>query len=171
MRRGVRLGWSLRRELDMIRRAAPADAQALSELAFRSKGYWGYSPEFMEACRAELSVSASDLERHPTFVLTGSGQFLGFYSLERLSQTHVELGHLFVEPSEIGSGHGRALMAHAQEQARRRGFRVLVIQGDPNALGFYEACGARRVGSQASSSIPGRWLPLLEIHLSGGETS
>jgi len=76
------------------------------------------------------------------------------------------LGHLFVEPEEIGRGHGRALLSHARDEARRRGYRVLVIQGDPNAARFYEACGARRVGEKGSASIPGRLLPLFELDLS-----
>jgi hypothetical protein len=35
------------------RRARPNEAAVLSELALRSKAYWGYSDEFMEQCRAE----------------------------------------------------------------------------------------------------------------------
>ncbi|WP_437973752.1 GNAT family N-acetyltransferase [Sorangium sp. So ce295] len=64
-----------------------------------------------------------------------------------------------VEPQAIGRGHGRALLAYARDEARRRGYRVLVIQGDPSAARFYEACGARRVGEKGSASIPGRLLP------------
>ncbi|WP_437690828.1 hypothetical protein [Sorangium sp. So ce176] len=52
-----------------------------------------------------------------------------------------------------------ALLAHARDEARRRGYRVLVIQGDPNAGRFYEACGARRVSENGSASIPGLSLP------------
>ena len=36
-----------------IRNARPQEAEWLSELAVRSKGYWGYSPEFLEACLAD----------------------------------------------------------------------------------------------------------------------
>ena len=34
------------------------DAAALSELALRSKGYWGYDATFLEACRDELTLTA-----------------------------------------------------------------------------------------------------------------
>lgn len=149
----------------MIRPAKPTETDALSDLAFRSKAYWGYSDAFMEACRAELSVAPGDLGKHPTFVLERGGRPLGFYSLEPLSPRRAELGHLFVEPAEIGTGCGRQLFEHARGEARRRGFAVLVIQGDPHAARFYEACGARRVGSRPSASIPERSLPLFELPL------
>jgi GNAT superfamily N-acetyltransferase len=150
----------------MIRGAQPEDAPALSDLAFRSKAYWGYSNEFMDACGDELSIAADDLARQPTYVLERDGVPIGFYSLVPLGSGRVELGHLFVAPDEIGRGHGRRLLAHAAAEARRRGWDVLVIQGDPHAIPFYERCGAVRVGASASASIPGRSLPLFELVLS-----
>ena len=40
-----------------------------------------------------------------------------------------------------------------------------MIQGDPNAEGFYLRCGAVRIGERESASIPRRMLPLFEIRL------
>ena len=40
------------------RSAKPEEADALSALAFRSKAYWGYGAEFLEACRSELTLTA-----------------------------------------------------------------------------------------------------------------
>jgi GNAT superfamily N-acetyltransferase len=150
-----------------IRRARSDEAERLSRLAFRSKAHWGYSPEFMEACRRELTLSAPYLEEHDAFVLEAEDGVVGFYTLERISDRDVELGHLFVEPAAIGRGHGRALIEHAVEQARRLGFAVLVIQGDPNAEPFYLRAGARAVGRRQSASIAGRELPLFELSLDG----
>jgi hypothetical protein len=42
---------------------------------------------------------------------------------------------------------------------------VDVAAFDPNAVGFYEAMGARRIGSVPSVSIPDRSLPLLAVSL------
>ncbi len=39
----------------IIRPVDASEAAIISELAMRSKAHWGYSPEFVEACRAELS--------------------------------------------------------------------------------------------------------------------
>lgn len=149
----------------MIRAARAAEAGVLSELAFRSKAYWGYSAEFMEACREELSISDEDLARGPTYVLELDGHPVGFYSLLSLAPGRAELGHLFVDPDALRCGHGRRLLAHACGEARRRGWDVLVIRGDPNAVAFYERCGAVRIGWAASASIPGRSLPLFELPL------
>jgi GNAT superfamily N-acetyltransferase len=148
-----------------IRAARPAEAALLSGLAFRSKAYWRYSDEFMEACREEIAISADEVREQPTFVAERDGAIRGFYTLEHLSDDAVELGGLFVEPSDIGTGLGRALLRHARAEASRRGYRTLVIQSDPNATRFYESSGAVLVGTKPSASIAGRVLPVLELTL------
>ena len=55
-----------------IRRALPSEAASQSALARRSKAVWGYSPEFMEACRDELTLSRGYLRATPTFVAEAS---------------------------------------------------------------------------------------------------
>lgn len=149
----------------LIRRARSDEAAFLSGLAFRSKAHWGYPESFMEACRVELTLSSSYLAEHPAFVLVCAQTPIGFYTLERLSDTEVELGYLFVEPARIGRGYGRKLMNHAREQARSRGYRTMLIQGDPHAVPFYRAVGGRVVGLKESASIPGRALPLVRLDL------
>jgi GNAT superfamily N-acetyltransferase len=56
------------------------------------------------------------------------------------------LEHLWVLPNAMGGGVSRALFAHALERARVLGFESMEIESDPNAEGFYERMGARRVG-------------------------
>ncbi len=46
--------------LPRIRRARPADATGWSRLAYDSKASWGCGEAFMEACRAELTVSGAE---------------------------------------------------------------------------------------------------------------
>ena len=45
-----------------IRGAVPYEADQLSDIAMRSKEYWGYSDVFLEKCRDELSVQPFDIE-------------------------------------------------------------------------------------------------------------
>ena len=101
-----------------IRRALPNEAADLSEIAMRSKAYWGYSPEFMEACREELSVAQGDIaEPDSVFRLAEcEGAIAGYYALVRLPADDCELEALFVEPDWIGRGVGRAhvLLADAR---------------------------------------------------------
>jgi GNAT superfamily N-acetyltransferase len=150
-----------------IRSAERDEAAFLSDLAYRSKAYWGYSKDFMEACREELAWRPMDSPHSPAFVLLLAGRRIGFCSLEQITLDTVDLGHLFVEPDCLGQGFGRRLLNHAVAMARERGYRRLLIQGDPNAEGFYSHCGARRIGTKPSGSITGRSLPLFEIDLVG----
>ena len=148
-----------------IRSAIPAEARQLSDLAMRSKAYWGYTPEFMEACREELTVtSARILDRGFDYrVVVIGDDIAGYYALETLSEAEFELEALFVEPSQIGKGLGRLLVEHAIENVASRGGGTLLIQGDPNATDFYTAVGAEHIGFRESGSISGRVLPLFQI--------
>lgn len=148
-----------------IRGARPADAEALSALALRSKAHWGYPAEFLDACRDELAVAPESLVAHPAFVAEEAGRAIGFCTLAPLSRSRIEIGHLFVEPERIGSGCGRRLLARALGRARADGYQTVVVQSDPHAEDFYRTCGAERVGAEPSASLPDRALPLLEIAL------
>jgi serine protease inhibitor ecotin len=62
------------------------DAKCLSRIAIRSKAYWGYSAEFMDACAEELSVSRACIENsnfHYVVAVVGE-EIVGFYALESL---------------------------------------------------------------------------------------
>ena len=151
----------------VIRDAEPSEATGLSCLAVRSKAHWGYSVEFMEACRRELTVSESKLASDVYYYSVAENQeeIVGFYALERLSSEEFELEALFVETEYIGSGVGRALIKHAKNHAAANGGHTLIIQGDPHAEKFYRAAGGKRTGERESASIPGRFLPVFSISL------
>jgi len=151
----------------VLRPARTEEAQALSELALRSKAHWGYSQAFIDACRAELFYCETDIASpHMQFVvLEVAGTVVGFYALRRLTETDLELDAMFVTPASIGMGFGRRLIEDAQRSAVRLGAIRLSIQGDPNAERFYLAAGARRTGAAESESIPGRMLPTFVIDL------
>ncbi|MEU4236164.1 hypothetical protein [Actinoplanes sp. NPDC026619] len=51
-----------------IRPARPGEAAALSELARRSKAHWGYDEGFLDACRADLTLSPDDIRARRTTV-------------------------------------------------------------------------------------------------------
>lgn len=141
------------------------EAGALSALALRSKGYWGYDAAFLAACRSELTLSR-DQAAAARVVRDADGSVGGFYLLgpdPDGDPVRGELLMLFVDPSAIGSGIGRALLDDAVRYAARRGWSVLRVESDPGAEGFYVAHGARRVGLVPSGSVPGRELPLLEL--------
>ena len=149
----------------IIRRARQGEGSELTDLARRSKGYWGYYDAFLSACENELSVSNTELARNPAYVIDDSGRIVGFYMLQPLTKSEVELTFLFVEPNEIGRGYGGRLMRHAVSTASDLEFGTMFIQGDPHADAFYRAMGARKIGTRPSESIPGRELPLYNVDL------
>ena len=144
----------------IVFRAARVDeADLLTEVALRSKGYWGYDQEFLDACRAELTFRPEDVATR-RIVVADSSEIVGFYSIDG-EPPGGELGNLWMIPERIGTGLGRRLWQHAVASAREAGYTSLIIEADPNAVGFYEAMGADRVGEVPSGSVPGRTLPLL----------
>ena len=148
-----------------IREALPDEASPLSDLALRSKAYWGYSKDFLDACRAELAVDRSRIGSpdYQCFVALLGDSIAGFYTLVKLSADTCELEALFVDPEHIGKGLGRSLIQHATARLSTLGAQRMIIQGDPHATEFYVATGAIQVGTRESGSIPGRELPLFEI--------
>jgi GNAT superfamily N-acetyltransferase len=150
-----------------IREAFPEEAGLSSDLALLSKAHWGYSQDFLDSCRSELTVSPAQISSdcYQYLAAVEGDVIIGFYALERLSDNDYELEALFVAPEHIGTGIGRALIAHAKRMLFQRGAARLIIQGDPNATQFYVAAGGRQVGTRESASIPGRHLPLFEIEI------
>lgn len=154
-----------------IRQVEPdaEECRLLSNLAIRSKAYWNYNEEFLNACRDELTVRPDFVKDNPTFVIECDGRVTGFYSigqvLDKRGDQRCELDFLFVEPKWIGKGLGGRLIAHAKDEAQRLGYDVMEIQGDPNAEPFYFAAGAVKIGRRESLSIKGRYLPVYEIDL------
>jgi GNAT superfamily N-acetyltransferase len=145
-----------------VRPALPTEADELTALALRSKAHWGYDAAFLQKAAPELTVTPSVIERHAAFVAERGGRIGGFYVLGEEESIPV-LSHLWVDPPAIGTGLGSRLWEHMLRQARQRAYRVVRIESDPNAEGFYAKMGARRVGVVESKSIAGRLLPLMEI--------
>jgi GNAT superfamily N-acetyltransferase len=148
-----------------IRRARPAEADALSELALRSKSHWGYDADFLAACRDDLTLSPEDISSSTVYVFDGATAPSGFYRLVRKDDGVAELDALFVEPAAMGQGVGSRLWWHAVSTAAKLGCSELVWQSDPQAEGFYLTMGAQRAGASESTVIPGRMLPLMRFRL------
>ena len=121
----------------------------------------------MALARVALEVSPEQIAAGDVWVATAAGgSVAGNVALGSSEQPNtLDLDKLFVEPQRIRTGVGRALIAHAIGEARRRGAQRLTILSDPYAAGFYERTGARLIGEAPSDAIPGRSLPFYEIEL------
>ena len=149
-----------------IRRARPEESRLLTELAVRSKAYWGYDDSFMESARPELEFQANKfLPDFHVYILEEEGVPLGFCSLIPVNSNTVELHDLFVEPRQIGKGYGTQLWNYTVNVARSLGFDRILFTADPNAEPFYARRGAVRIGERVSAVRPGRGLPMMEYIL------
>ncbi len=148
-----------------FRLARSDEAQQLTELAFASKRYWGYSDALIELWRCDLDFSPESIRAWTVFIAEQAGCFVGVFAVSKSGGT-AELEALWVHPSCVGRGLGRALFHKAVAEARAQGATSLVIKSDPNAEPFYIRMGASSAGSVPSTPI-GRRLPRLIFELGG----
>lgn len=140
------------------------ELDALARLCWRSKAFWGYSPEFMAACAHVLRVDPAWVASG--WVAVGCAQDVPkAVAAISVDGAEAELELMFVAPEAHGRGLGRALMTWATQTAHARGAQVLRILSDPGARGFYQRVGARFLQLAPSDAIAGRMLPLLEMRL------
>ena len=154
----------------VFRPARGDEAGLLGEVALGSKGYWGYDEDFLDACRTELTFSPEDVTARRIVVAESRAGIVGFYSLDGQPPSG-EIGNLWVVPESISTGLGRRLWQHAVAAAGKAGYTSLRIEADPNAVGFYQAMGAKQVGEAPSGSVAGRTLPVLTFTLAAAETA
>lgn len=148
-----------------ITRAGAAEADVLTGIAFMAKRHWGYPESWMRRWEGDLTITPGYLADNPTFVATLDEQAVGFCAL-KLGAGEAVLDHLWVLPSCMGRGVGRALFEHAVEIAKSGGAGRMTIVGDPHAEPFYLRMGAALHGREpASMDGVERSLPLFEILL------
>lgn len=143
--------------------ASAGDAPALTELATRSKAHWPYPEEWLAEWRPQLRITEELVASAAVFVARRGSTSLGFYALAITGRT-ASLEHLWVDPSAMRQGIGRALFEHARDRAGQLGCEILRIDSDPHAEPFYLAMGAARVGT-VPAPVAGhrRELPRLQI--------
>ena len=148
-----------------IVRAKPEDAGALTEIAHSAKRHWGYPERWIETWRDILTMRPEFIAANVAYAAIENGRAVGFYVLTTKADG-IHLDHLWILPKAMHRGIGRSLFDHAVLQTKAAGFATIKIEADPNAEGFYERMGARRVGISISE-VAGerRELPLLEYRL------
>ena len=149
-----------------VRDGQRGESVLLSDLALRSKSYWGYDADFLDACREELRLRPDDFDRFVVRVAEDDdGRIAGFYAIGEVDEEQGEIRFFFVDLPFIGSGIGRRLFDDLIEIAGEAGLRTLTIDADPGAAAFYERMGAEPAGQVPSGSIPGRSLPHYRLQM------
>ena len=148
-----------------IQRASPHQADRLTSIAFAAKAYWGYPQRWMELWRPQLTLTAEYIEENESWIAFAGEIPIGFYTVQE-KNGNAWIENLWVLPDFIGKGIGQLLFSHAVELSRQRGYKILQLEADPNAAGFYEKMGMKKIGERISAieSLPRR-LPIMELEL------
>jgi GNAT superfamily N-acetyltransferase len=145
-----------------FRPALDEECPALSDLMLHSKAHWDYDADFIEACRADLTITPEWLRINDGFVAEREGIAAGFFGIIMEGNTaHVE--HFFVAREAIGSGVGQLMWAEFLRQAALRKAMRIEIEAEPHAEAFYRHMGAVTIGQCPSTVFAGRMLPLMEL--------
>lgn len=157
-----------------IVKASPEDHERLTEISFRSKGYWEYPEEYLEIWRDELTITPDYIEDNTVYLARIENEIVGYYSITEnpedfwAGKVFVQKGywleHIFILPDNIRKGLGRQLMLHAMDIASEMGVQNLHIFADPNSQGFYLKLGARYIGERPSN-IKSRTVSLFELKI------
>lgn len=133
---------------------------ALKEISFGSTEYKKMVQLRYEILRKPLGLefSEEELEKEKNDILIAAFEddlILGCCILSRIDIETVRLRQMAVQNNQQGKGVGASLMILAENLARDRGFRKLVMHARKAALGFYEKQGYRVEGNEFTEvSIP-----------------
>jgi ribosomal protein S18 acetylase RimI-like enzyme len=158
----------------VVRRAVVSDARALAEIHVRAWqwAYRGLLPEnFLDSLGATVErretwrqeMLARDESEERTWVAEWSNQIVGFADTgpSRGDPTDPRTGELYaiyLEECFAGMGLGRALLRHAIDDPRDRGYRAAtlwVLGSNARARRFYEAAGRNLDGPERIQELRG----------------
>ena len=138
----------------MIRKASPEDSATLTQIALDAKRHWGYPEHWIKHWESDLTITREFISNNHVYVAEFGGEIRGFYALCAIGDK-AELEHMWVSPAHIGTGIGKDLFLDAMERAAKMNVSHIELSADPNAAGFYEHMGARKVG-EVDSDIDGQ---------------
>jgi GNAT superfamily N-acetyltransferase len=148
-----------------IRRAVPAEASLLTEIAHAAKRHWGYPENWIRVWKSDLTITPEFIATNEMYVAMYGEVIAGCCAIA-FSESLAELEHMWIRPEHMGTGVGRALFSYIKERAASLEIPALEISSDPNAEGFYKRMGATRIG-EVRSQIEGqpRVLPRMIVSL------
>lgn len=152
-----------------IRDGRPTEADALSALARRAKGSWGYPEEWLSEWESELRFAPATFVEWVVLVAEIGEDVVGVAAVSKDEEgDEGEIEHLWVEPECHGRGVGAALVLECMERARGWGIELLRVRSDPQARRFYERLGATYRGEVPAPVLgQARTLPLLHLEVRG----
>jgi GNAT superfamily N-acetyltransferase len=142
-----------------LRAAEPDDYERVRELTFESKAHWGYDRDFVRRWAEGLSFDGEQ-ER---WVAEVDGEIVAWAALVPPAEGVAVLDDLWVDPPAMGHGFGSRLFRLAADRARELGAERLEWGAEPNAVGFYEKLGGRKLRNHVTEW--GRVAPWMGLDL------
>jgi GNAT superfamily N-acetyltransferase len=130
----------------VIRPAREGERSALEALQWRASLANPLDRDSLLANPDAIVLPEEQIADGHVFVAEQDGLIAGFASVLPRPDGNADLDGLFVDPLLWKRGVGRLLVEHCAAVAGQRGARVLHVVGNPQAEGFYLACGFRRTG-------------------------
>ncbi|MFN4285319.1 MAG: GNAT family N-acetyltransferase [Lacibacter sp.] len=133
---------------------------ALKEITYGSPEYRKMVQLRYEILRKPLGLefTEEELAKEKNDILIAAfedDQILGCCILTRIDAETVRLRQMAVQNNQQGKGIGASLMTMAENIARDRGYRKLIMHARKAAVGFYEKQGYRIEGDEFTEvSIP-----------------
>jgi len=127
----------------ILRPAGDADAGAIGRLV--SAAYVDYQPLIGRTPIPMLTDYAVAVREHEVWVLDAAGEIIGVIELA-VRDDHLWIENVAIAPGRQGLGLGRRLLAHAEDEAGRRGLpelRLLTNELYARNIAIYERYGYR----------------------------
>ncbi|MBM3439320.1 MAG: GNAT family N-acetyltransferase [Bacteroidetes bacterium] len=126
---------------------------ALKQIDYGSEAYQQMVLLRYEMLRRPLGLNFApdELDKEKDDILIGAyeeEELLGCCMLTRVNEDTVRLRQMAVHQKLQGKGIGASLMRFAENLARDRGFRSLIMHARKTAIGFYEKQGYQTKGDE-----------------------
>ena len=132
---------------DRLRPARVSDHAQLSALHRRAALANAQDRAALLAHPHALDLPREPIEAGQVLVLERGSDIVGFVSVQPKKPGTRDVSALFVDPDLWNQGLGRKLIDAASLQSAMAGDGVLELTGNPQARGFYQACGFEETGT------------------------
>ena len=138
----------------IIRQGRPEERLALIALLRRASLMNDADRDWLLAHPEVIDLPLVHLKTGRVLVAETTTRRAGLAVVLTLPNGDAELDGLFVEPDLWRTGVGRMLLAAAEAKAREAGAAEMRVVANPEALGFYTACGFQPIGEVATLFRP-----------------
>jgi predicted GNAT family N-acyltransferase len=126
---------------------------ALKQIYYGSKDYEQMVKLRYEIMRKPLGLSFTEeeLSTEKDDILIGAFEddnIIGCCLLTKMDQSRTRLRQMAVQKNRQGMGIGESMMQFAENIARDRGFRMIMMHARETAIGFYERYGYKTKGDE-----------------------